>query len=393
MKQPEPIRGNEPGTWAEDTITRRLPATARRIPAENSFAPEIEARLAQLAAEIPAAPLRFVHEPDAPDAAGWAAATRPYLGQNWLDVPWFFVETYFYRRVLEAIGYFDGHRVDPFAYQKQQGLTTTVPAIATLARQLDDWMAALPAADALARLIAVDLWGNRADLSLWPADEIRHGNADLETAGAYLLADDTAVVVTHLLQARGGRVDFLLDNAGFELVGDLALADFLLTAGLVDRVKLHAKLHPTFVSDATAVDIHHTAAFLAGSADPAVGACGLRLQDHLDRGRLAVTDHPFWVSPHAFWDLPHDLRTDLARSRLIVSKGDANYRRLLGDRHWPFTTPFTAIVASRPAPLLALRTLKAELAAGLTPLQIERLHATDPDWMVNGRYGVIQFAG
>lgn len=392
MKRPEPIRGNEPGTWAEDTITRRLPATARRIPTENQLAPEIEARLTQLATEIPHAPIRFVHEPDAPDAAGWAAATRPFLGQNWLDVPWFFVETYFYRRVLEAIGYFDGHRVDPFAYQKQQGLNTTVPAIATLAHQLDHWTATLPLADALARLIAVDLWGNRADLSLWPADETRHGNEDLETASAYLLVDDTAVVVTHLLQVRGGRVDVLLDNAGFELVGDLALADFLLTAGLVDRVRLHAKLHPTFVSDATAVDIHHTAAFLAGNADPAVRAFGLRLQQHLDRDRIAVADHPFWVSPDAFWSLPDDLRANLAQSRLIVSKGDANYRRLLGDRHWPFTTPFAAIVASRPAPLLALRTLKAELAAGLTPSQIARLNAEEPDWLVNGRYGVIQFA-
>jgi hypothetical protein len=45
-----------------------------------------------------------------------------------------------------------------------------------------------------------------------------------------------------------------------------------------------------------------------------------------------------------------------------------------------------------PAPLLALRTLKAELACGLTEEQVTRLNEEEADWLVNGRYGVIQFA-
>jgi hypothetical protein len=44
-----------------------------------------------------------------------------------------------------------------------------------------------------------------------------------------------------------------------------------------------------------------------------------------------------------------------------------------------------------PAPLLALRTLKAEVAAGLTKAQVAWLDEEDARWMVNGRWGVIQF--
>jgi hypothetical protein len=71
-------------------------------------------------------------------------------------------------------------------------------------------------------------------------------------------------------------------------------------------------------------------------------------------------------------------------------KGDVNYRRLLGDAHWPPTTPFEQATAYFPAPLMALRTLKAELVVGLRVDEAERRQAQDPDWLVNGRYGLVQ---
>lgn len=43
-----------------------------------------------------------------------------------------------------------------------------------------------------------------------------------------------------------------------------------------------------------------------------------------------------------------------------------------------------------PAPLVALRTFKSELVVGLAPGQAEREQAADPEWLVNGRRGVIQ---
>ena len=54
---------------------------------------------------------------------------------------------------------------------------------------------------------------------------------------------------------------------------------------------------------------------------------------------------------------------------------------------------FQDILNYFPAPLCALRTLKAELAAGLDAEQTCRISLEDPDWMTNGRWGVIQVAG
>jgi hypothetical protein len=75
---------------------------------------------------------------------------------------------------------------------------------------------------------------------------------------------------------------------------------------------------------------------------------------------------------------------------LVISKGDAHYRRLLGDRHWPYETSFEDILAYYPAPLVALRTLKSELVAGLAPGQTAWVASQDPEWMLNGRWGMIQ---
>ena len=203
----------------------------------------------------------------------------------------------------------------------------------------------------------------------------------------------TRFLVLHYLKSnKGVRIDFMIDNAGLELIADLALADYLLTTGAAASVHLHLKMHPTFVSDAMKGDVNNTADFLAKANNTAVSAFGQRLMNDLASGRLILRDHQFWTSPLAFWELPQDLRQDLEQSSLIICKGDANYRRLLGDRHWPYTTSFQDILAYTPAPLLALRSLKAEVAAGLTQEQITRLNNDDPQWMVNGRWGVIQFA-
>ena len=46
---------------------------------------------------------------------------------------------------------------------------------------------------------------------------------------------------------------------------------------------------------------------------------------------------------YPMWAQPASLRSDLKQnSALVVVKGDANYRRMLGDRPWPFDAPFTS---------------------------------------------------
>jgi hypothetical protein len=77
---------------------------------------------------------------------------------------------------------------------------------------------------------------------------------------------------------------------------------------------------------------------------------------------------------------------------LAIVKGDANYRRLLGDRKWGYTDDFQKVVgASFPCPVLALRALKAELGCGMDEDQVKRARELDANWLVNGRFGVVQF--
>lgn len=78
---------------------------------------------------------------------------------------------------------------------------------------------------------------------------------------------------------------------------------------------------------------------------------------------------------------------------MVFFKGDLNYRKLAYDCRWPPTTSFAeALGAFRPAPLGTLRTLKADVIAGLQPGEAEALTEVDEQWQVNGKWGVVQFA-
>jgi len=92
------------------------------------------------------------------------------------------------------------------------------------------------------------------------------------------------------------------------------------------------------------------------------------------------------------WNLPTDLQEQLSGADLLISKGDANYRRLLGDLQWDFTIPFHQVVDYLPVPLAALRTLKAELAVGLDLDQVREVYNQDPNWLTDGKWGVVHFA-
>jgi hypothetical protein len=394
---PPPLRGAEAGSFAAHSITHRLPHIAHRVLAENPLTDTVRTRIETLIAAIPHRPLEAFTDPEAPDMPGWQAYVRPYLDHNWLQVPWFFAETYFYRRLI-AITEFFRTACDPFAYEKQQGLHTTSArgrALATQAQRLraDGWRPAC-----LIHLLTLALWGNQADMSLWAPDDVTQpSHTPADNQYDHLVVNDAEAVAHYLTagpaeqRARPLGVDCLLDNAGFELLGDLCLTDYLLSTDHVQTVRLHAKLHPTFVSDATVADVQATVAWLKNHTDTAWRTLGTRLHACLRNRRLQLHTHPFWTSPLPMWDMPEDLRHFLAEAALVIAKGDAHYRRALGDAHWPFTTPFADVVSYFPAPIVFLRTCKAEVIAGLSTAQVSDLRQRDPDWLTNGRWGVIQF--
>jgi hypothetical protein len=122
----------------------------------------------------------------------------------------------------------------------------------------------------------------------------------------------------------------------------------------------------------------------------AAGALAGRLRGYLGDGRLGVLDHWLYASSLFFFQFPGDLRDRMGAMDLVFVKGDANYRRLVGDVHWASDTPFAQVTRYFPAPVAALRTFKSEVVVGLEPGQAERLDAEDPEWRVNGQRGVIQ---
>ncbi|MBP5974454.1 protein-glutamate O-methyltransferase family protein [Brasilonema sp. CT11] len=395
---PQPLVGAEAGTFTEFTVTQRMPNIARRVIAENKFPANINASLEKLASELPSGYLPTLVDDTGSDFADWCKYLESYKEQRWIDIPWFFTETYFYRYLLQITNYFragESQGVDPFELQKRQGLETSLDSIVALCTQVNGWLNVSEQENqsrqtALITLLYFSLWGNRVDLSLWSAFESDRSRFDIQNQQSHILVDDALKVTELLVNSNSGRVDFVVDNAGFELVCDLCLVDYLLGSGVASLVRLHLKPHPTFVSDAMIKDVHQTTEFLLASSNPEVTSFAQRLQEYIASERLVLCDDYFWTSPLAFWEIPESLKNDLSHSNLIVIKGDANYRRLLGDRDWDLTTNISDIVCYLPVPMVVLRTLKSEVAAGIKPEVLEEVEKSDSAWLTNGQWGVVQ---
>lgn len=384
---PPLLMNSEEGSFARQTMQVRVPAIIRETNALNQFPHAIQGALEALAREIEGGPVRLLQE-DAPDRAFWQAAWGNYAGRPWLEAPWYLSESYAYRRILEATRYFQPgpwRGLDPFRVKK---LTELKPDVAP--RLVEVTLSDLPD-DPQARfevLLFASLWGNRIDLSYAVSAQIGRA-ARLEDERVNLLADDTGPVWEFVTTQPRRRWVIVADNAGTELLMDLAFIDFVLESGLAAQIDLHLKPQPFFVSDAMIQDVQASLDALA-SGGARARALAERIRGHLADERLRWSTHWFYTTCLFYFQLPDDLRTDLASADFVILKGDANYRRLVGDAHWPPTSSFVQAAAYFPAPLVALRTLKSELILGLRPGQAERLRAQDPAWQVNGRRGIVQ---
>lgn len=382
---PPPLMTSEPGSFAEATIIRRKPQIIEDVLRDNDYPPEIVDALRALSEEVLTGEIQPLAEP-APDRAEWDAQWCRYAGLTWRNVPWYFAEAFFYRRLLEAVRYFQpgiwqGH--DPFAAQKRRQIEGPGGAV-TLAAELIPLLPKDPA-EAARALIYASLWGNRVDLS---NREVLAGAALEAGHPEDVLIDDSAEIVDWMRREPHDRIDFINDNAGPEAAFDLLLADLILEQGWAQRVRMHLKAYPFFVSDAMVKDVRELITRLEGATQTRDAAD--RLAGWLESGILELRDHPFWTSAYTFDEMPADLRRELGAADLVILKGDANYRRLLGDRHWPFTASLEEITAYFPAPYAVLRTLKAEILVGLSESQVQLLRSAEADWLINGRRGVIQ---
>lgn len=377
---PHMLRTDTSNAFAHRTIRERLPRIARETMDLN---PDYDERIMRAVDQLRAdlendAPLRPLDLP-APDFDDWQAALALHEGETWQSTIWLLAEHYFYRQMMQATRFFETGR-DPFAPKKRDEIEGE-----TLWQVLDAALREreLPTREQLHAVIAVALWGNRIDLSM--AEAMAHGTV---VADGDLLVDERERAVDYLL-SQPRVVHLIADNAGTELASDLVLVDALLD-GVAERVVLHLKFHPTFVSDATVSDVQGFIEHMLTERTGAAHAFARRLRAAFTAGRLVLAPDFFWNSSRVLWDLPERFRRQFTPNSLVISKGDANYRRMVADVIWPPATSLADVLTAFPAPVLALRTMKSDPAAGLPAESVAQLDRDNPGWRVIGKYGLIQ---
>jgi len=132
-------------------------------PYHDAVQPEQRRALDDLLQELSAGVMR-PFAPHAHDHASWSAWGAGLFGRPWLEAPFLWSESYFYRRLLDATGFFGPgpcRWVDPFEYLNAAELGD--PALEPDLAALDD-VERLPAGEQRRAKLLASLWGNRADL-------------------------------------------------------------------------------------------------------------------------------------------------------------------------------------------------------------------------------------
>jgi len=388
-KKPDWIRTSEPGSFAESTIKDRKPKILQQVLLDNEYSPEIQKNIHDFVAEIKSGPVKPLYFPHS-DIELWNRKLIKLAPSGWLDLPWFFAEVYFYRRLLEITGYYDEQSIcyqkDPFGKQKMSQMMQDLEGMRGLS-----WLVEQDDAKAhFSALLHSALWGNRADLS---NINIQLGHARDEMAGADHLVeiiDDTEAIFS-FLQKQDTNLIYFLDNVGRELFSDLILIEYMLRKSCDCKVTIVAKPAPFFVSDAMIGDVEVSIQMLMQSGDSVLQQIGSQLDALVSSGQINTVTYPYLNGYQMYCKMPTAFFNELLPYHLAVMKGDANYRRMVGDRHWPTTTATVELLHYFPVPVVLLRTLKAELIVGLKPGEAEEIEAQSPDWLISGNYGLIQY--
>ncbi|MFF5454762.1 damage-control phosphatase ARMT1 family protein [Streptomyces sp. NPDC012950] len=379
------ILSNEPGSFAWGVLAKRHPALIQQVRDAFPYGRQQHEALDALLDEI----TNGVIEPLAPgehDRERWADWGQEHFGRSWYDAPFLWAESYFYRRLLGAVGYFGTgpwQGIDPFAPFKRAELRGE--AVDEELRALDT-LASVPADERAAALLHASLWGNRADLGFRvTAGEPAAGDA----AASALVADDSALLWQLLPVGGSSTVAVVADNAGRELIPDLILIDHLLQQRHAEQVVLHLKPYPYYVSDAMTADVADCLRRLTEAPGEA-SVIGGRLWKAMAAGSLEVRTHPFFCAPLPYEDMPEDLRGELESATLTILKGDLNYRRLVGDQLWDAKVSFADLTAYFPGAVAALRTLKSDVIVGLEQQVLDGLERSGAAWRTSGTHALIQ---
>ncbi|KAL3985047.1 hypothetical protein ACH3XW_37025 [Acanthocheilonema viteae] len=322
---------------------------------------------------------------------------------TWYHCDWLFAECFLYRQIMSLfLKTTTLKEFDPFSSQKQSSFIGCIDTISMLVKRIKEMESdkAKIEHDIIFRLFQFCLWGNMCDLSLSCGERIALLPVldMVDQLADKILCNQIGEVDCILRNSEVNRVDVILDNSGLELFADLVLADLLIGKCGVKKVVFHGKSMPWFVSDVTGRDFNWTIEMLIANSDNLLRDFGMKCSQRLCDGEFIFQTHYFWTLPYPYCLMAEkapDLHHELSQSSLIIFKGDYNYRKLVSDLEWPLDTPFkVALRGFAPAPILVLRTIKAETVAGLSSNVIDSLQKKYDNkkiWMTTGEYAVAQF--
>lgn len=343
------------------------------------------------------------------DQYEWNKLLSEIIPNNaYFSAVWLYSECYIYRKLKSIFEETQSLRnFDYFEPLKKLEFTKSLPAISRILKSVNDFNAVFRTPSEIEeffyKLLKQDLWGNRNDLSisLGQEQDAIEGDplAEIEKFNNDLLIDQSSDIWKCLTAEKENKVvDVISDNAGYELLSDFILCDFIIHHKLANKIRFRVKAIPWFISDVLPKDFEWTLSDLEKSEDSILKEAGQKWRGYLKNGQFELiepADH-FFTSPFEFYKMEKispQLYQSISEAHLAIFKGDLNYRKLLGDVNYSPTTDFrTALNHFEPTNLCTLRTIKADLICGLKPGQFEELWDTDENWMATGQYGVIQFA-
>lgn len=362
-----------------------------------------------------------------PDIQAYNEEFKTLKDCKWLAAPWLYTECYMYRLIHT---YFTlstpfWHSFDMFASSKRSSLVGSKKGAVELIKRFWGVLQAIAEKQLVdeeaqkaifEEMIQISLWGNATDLALLTSLSVeelnsRQGKAVRDSNKENVVVDDTEQVWSFLSRLRllGSPRDIhiVLDNAGFELLTDLVFAGYLISSGYAQKIVLHGKRMPWFVSDVILEDLKYLIEGFANGTlyddiDPTdreeLQEVGKYWQGLIHSGILEFRAELFWTTQHPFGRLPvvePGLFEDLADADLVVYKGDLNYRKLTYDGRWPHATPFSDALGplaekhnGQGVRSLALRTAKADVCVGLKPGQDSKF---EDGWTRHGKYAMVSY--
>lgn len=378
------IMTSEKGTFARQTIEELKANIVDRVLADYDYTQPIREALLELQSSLTQGTIQPLQE-TVSDKPLWDEDIQPWVGKSWLAAPWLLAETYFYRRLLEAVHYF---QPGPWMGRDPYGRMKTTETLHALAPFIAGYKGreTQPTYADFSTALNNALWGNRADLS-----NLQHFESDTDNQTHSIIRDDSQAVFNHIHQ-RPARIAYFFDNIGRELYFDLAFIHTLLVSGLAESITFYLKNQPFFVSDAMPEDLNFILGVLVNSESKIARKLAEDIQAWIQSGVITVEAPPFLSTSREYHRLPESLKKQLEAFDLTILKGDANYRRLIGDRHWDPTTSFEEITSYFPTAVVSLRTTKAELIVGLSKEQLNDFEQNaEENWMFNGNRGMISF--